>query len=78
MLRALLSKFEGHPHKLEQAVSNVAKMASELAPAAVEAAAGQLYTETEAKHKPYGKTSEHTSKGAARRRSRTAQTSAKD
>lgn len=78
MLRALLSKFKGQPQKLEQAVSNVAKMASELAPAAVEAAAGQLYTEIETNQKRQVTTSEQTSTGGARRRSRPIQKAAKD
>ena len=72
MLRALLSKFEGQPQKLEQAVSKVAKMASELAPAAVEAAGGQLYTEPAANQESRDRTTQQgsTSKEGARRRSR--------
>ena len=70
MLRALLSKFDGQPTQLEQAVANVAKMASEFAPAAVEAAGARLYTETE-QNAPVKGAAEQTPKGgAARRRSR--------
>lgn len=69
MLRALLSKFEGQPLQLEQAVSKVAKMASELAPAAAQAAGEQLYTEPATKQKDREVAA---AQGGARRRNRPA------
>lgn len=69
MLGALVSKFDGQPMQLEQAVANVAKMASELAPGAVEVAGAHLYTEKEQNLQAKA-AAEQTSKGGARRRVR--------